>query len=82
MDEGLRKQLIEQIATNFGEVATVCTTSTCNGGDETTVSPPSEEAQTQGDKPGGVILSKYYPIQLDLSRSEDPKNPAPTSTTG
>ena len=57
MEEGLRKQLIEKIATNFGEVATVCTASACNGDIEddqslTTVSPRSEVPQTQSEKPG------------------------------
>ena len=55
MEEGLKKQIIEKIATNFAEVATVCTASTCNGGveddqEQTTVSP--RVPQTQGDKPG------------------------------
>ena len=54
MEEGLKKQLIENIANKFAEVATVCTTA-CNGGGEddlTTVSPHSDVPQTQGDKPG------------------------------
>ena len=57
VEEGLRKKLIEKIATDFAEVATVCTTTTCNGGSEaelaqTTVAPRSDAPQTQGDKPG------------------------------
>ena len=57
MEEGLRKKLIEKIASDFAEVATVCTTTTCNGDSQdelaqTTVAPGSAVPQTQGDKPG------------------------------
>ena len=56
VEEGLRKQLIEKINTNFAEVATVCTSTRCSGGDATTLPPSTEVPQIQGDKPGMLNL--------------------------
>ena len=59
MEEELRKQLIEKINTNFAEVATVCTSSRCSGdGEATTLPPPTDVPQIQGDKPGKLSFNE------------------------